>query len=95
MVTGGLSVLLTVLLVNALFGENGYLASLRARRDIAVLQSSVATLRFQNQTLQDESRRLRKDPLTLEETARRELGLIKPGETLIILHDAAAAPDAH
>ena len=33
------------------------------------------------------ARRLREDPSAIEEQARRELGLIKPGEVLFIVKD--------
>ena len=33
------------------------------------------------------ARRLREDPAAIEEIARRELGLIKPGERVFILKD--------
>jgi cell division protein FtsB len=37
--------------------------------------------------LREEARRLREDPTAVEEIARRELGLIKPGERLFIVKD--------
>ena len=41
--------------------------------------------------LRDTARRLREDPATIEEVARRELGLIKPGEQLFIVRDVVPA----
>ena len=35
----------------------------------------------------EEARRLREDPSAIEDLARRELGLIKPGEKLFIVKD--------
>lgn len=86
-----LSVALFVLLINSIVGENGYLATLRARSEQNALEAQVAALRFDNQHLQQESRRLLSDPTALEETARGTLGFIRPGETLIVLHDPAPA----
>jgi len=86
--TVGLSVALTILLVNALVGENGYLATVRVRAEQAQLEAVVANLRIENQRLQRDRERLLSDPTALEETARRSLGLIKPGETLVIVRDA-------
>jgi cell division protein FtsB len=83
----GLSTALSVLLVNAIVGEHGYLAALSARRELNAVQATVAKLRMDNADLQAEGRRLATDPTALEETARRELGLIRPGETLIVIHD--------
>lgn len=79
----------TVLMVNALVGENGYLASLRASQRESELNSNLSRLRAENAALIDEARRLRSDPDTLEAVAREDLGLIKPGETLITLRDKA------
>jgi cell division protein FtsB len=86
--TWALSLTLGALLVNALVGENGYLATMRAARDIAVLQGQVARIRVENQRLQQESRRLQDDPTAVEEAARRTLGMVRPGETMVVLRDA-------
>ena len=40
-----------------------------------------------NAELREMARRLREDPAAIEEQARRELGLIKPGEVLFIVKD--------
>jgi cell division protein FtsB len=76
-----------VLMVNALVGENGYLAGLRARRDHNAVMSDIIRLRVENQQLKEQARRLKDDPSAIEESARRELGLIRPGETLVIIRD--------
>jgi len=81
-------------MVNAVIGENGYLATVRARRTTAALQADIARVRLENQRLLDQARRLKSDPAALEEEARKDLGLIRPGETLIILRDAAPAAPA-
>ena len=80
-----------VLMVNALIGENGYLASLRARRDLQALASQVAKLQGDNQQLRDLAKRLKDDPAALEDAARRELGLVRQGETLVIVRDGKPA----
>jgi cell division protein FtsB len=84
-VTYGLSLVLSALLVNSIVGENGYLATVRYRAEQAELERAVARVRRQNQDLQEERRRLTEDPAALEEAARRSLGLIRPGETLVIV----------
>lgn len=76
-----------VLMVNALVGDNGYLATLRARREYDALQASLARIRYENQQLRDQILRMRDDPTALEEVARGQLGLIKPGETVVIVKD--------
>ncbi len=88
----GLSLLFAVLAVSSVVGENGYLATLRAERDQRQLEVSLARLRDENRRLQDEAARLRHEPAALEEAARRDLGFVKPGETLVILRDTRPAP---
>jgi cell division protein FtsB len=80
-----------VLMINALVGENGYLASLRARRQLEVMAAEVARVEAENQQLRELSKRLKDDPAALEDAARRELGLIRQGETLVILRDGKSA----
>jgi cell division protein FtsB len=80
-----------LIVVDGLVGERGLLAMLRARRDYDVLSASIARQRADNARLRDEARRLREDPSAIEEVARRELGLIKPGEKVFIIKDLPAA----
>ena len=93
-VTNALLISSFVFMVNALVGENGYLANLRARREYDALVASITRLRVENQGLLEQSRRLRTDPAALEEAARRDLGLGRPGEILVIIRDVKAAPPA-
>jgi cell division protein FtsB len=78
-----------VIVVDAIAGEKGLLALLEARRDYAALERSLARARAENAELRETARRLREDPEAIEEQARRELGLIKPGEVLFIVKDVA------
>jgi cell division protein FtsB len=80
-----------VLVVNAVIGENGYLATLRARRQLEVLASEVSRLEADNEQLRELAKRLKDDPAALEDAARRELGLVRQGETLVIVRDAKPA----
>jgi cell division protein FtsB len=80
----------SVLIVDALVGEKGLLELLEARREYRALEASVARMRAENARLREESRRLREDPAAIEDLARRELGLIKPGEKLFIVRDVPA-----
>jgi cell division protein FtsB len=80
-----------VLVINALVGERGLMETLRARRQHQELVSSIERLRTENARLREEARRLRSDPGTIEALARKELGLIKPGELLFIIKNAKAA----
>jgi cell division protein FtsB len=80
-----------VLIVNSVVGENGYLATLRARRQLEVLASEVAKLEADNEQLRELGKRLKDDPTALEDAARRELGLVRQGETLVIVRDGKPA----
>ena len=76
-----------VLLVNALVGDKGLLESMKKRDEYQLLEQSLTRSRVENARLREEARRLREDPAAIEDLARRELGLIKPGERLFILRD--------
>ena len=78
----------TVIVVDALVGDRGLVAMLRARQEYDELSASIARQRAENARLRDMVRRLREDPSTIEEIARRELGLIRPGERVFIVKDA-------
>ena len=76
-----------VIVVDALVGEQGLFAMLRARRQAEELAATIARQRAENTRLREEVRRLTDDPAAIEEVARRELGLIRPGEKVFIIKD--------
>jgi cell division protein FtsB len=76
-----------VLVLDAIVGEKGLLTLLKARRDFHAVEGALDQARHRNIELREEARRLREDPAAVEELARRELGLIKPGEKLFIVKD--------
>jgi cell division protein FtsB len=76
-----------VVIVDALVGDRGLLAMLRARHQYDELVSAISRQRAENARLREEARRLREDPAAIEEIARRELGLIRPGEKVFIIRD--------
>ena len=80
-----------VIVVDALVGEKGLLAMRKARQDYRTLEASLSAAKAENARLREDARRLREDPRAVEDMARRELGLIKPGETLFIVRDVPAA----
>jgi cell division protein FtsB len=81
-----------VIVVDALVGEQGLLAMRRARRQSEELATTIARQRAENARLREEVRRLTEDPAAIEEVARRELGLIRPGEKVFIIKDLPPAP---
>jgi cell division protein FtsB len=77
----------SVIVVDGLVGERGLLASLRARQEYDDLARTIAHARAENARLRDEARRLKEDPKAIEEIARRDLGLMRPGEKVFIVKD--------
>ncbi len=85
----GLLVFATVVfLVDALVGNTGLMERLRVGRQYQEQAGSLSRLRSENAALREKARRLREDPAVYEWIARKELGLMKPGEILFIIHDA-------
>ena len=74
-------------LVDGLVGDRGLVAMLRARHEYDDLSATIARQKADNGRLREEARRLRDDPAAIEEVARRELGLIRPGERVFIVKD--------
>lgn len=87
----GLLVVTAVVLVDAIAGEKGLVALSRARGERMALEQALQAARLENQRMLEQARRYREDPATIEELARRDLGLIKPGEKLFIIRDLPPA----
>ena len=88
----GLMVVTAVVVIDAVVGEKGLMALLRARQEYHALESSLRAARAENQRLREQARRYREDPAAIEELARKDLGLIKPGEKLFIIRDQPQTP---
>ena len=84
----GLLFLGCLLFLDALVGEKGFVENLKARQQYDALERSLGRLKEDNSRLSQEVELLRKDPDTIEGIARRELGLMRPGEKLFIIRDA-------
>ena len=74
----------------AVAGDHGLLALRASRRDRDALRAQVSSRRAENLALQRQILRLRDDPAAIEELARRELGLIKPGEIVFTIREIPA-----
>ena len=84
-----------VLLGNALVGERGLISLVRSGRQVAAVSNVIDALRAENDDLREDVRSLKEDPRAIEELARRELGLIEPGEKVFIIGDVREAwPEA-
>ena len=79
-----------VIVADGIVGERGLLARMRARKEYDALAAALGRQRAENARLREDARRLREDPAAIEEIARRELGLIKPGEKVFIVKDLPA-----
>lgn len=82
----------SVLIVDAIVGEKGLLTLMRSRGEYHDIARSVAAVRSDNARLREQARRLQEDPSAIEEIARKELGLLKPGERVFIVRDLPPAP---
>jgi len=87
----GLGIVTLVVLIDAIVGEKGLVALMRARDLEAAVASDLQRVRDENRRTVEQARRYREDPATLEELARRDLGYIKPGEKLFIIRDLSPA----
>jgi cell division protein FtsB len=76
--------------VDALVGERGFMAMVRARKQYEELSQTLTRQKAENARLREEARRLKDDPSAIEELARRNLGLIRPGEKVFIVKDLAS-----
>ena len=86
--------LVTLLLVaNAFVGERGLIVLLRANQAHARLQQVIDTLRADNRRLQRFAEALTDEPRVIEDLARGELGMISPGEQLIIVRTTPIPAD--
>ena len=79
-------------IANAVGGARGLTAFRDANSSFATLSEAVTRLRQENDALRERARRLREDSAAVEDVARQELGLIRPGEKVFILRDQP--PDA-
>jgi len=79
----------SLIVVDGLVGERGLLAMLRAQKEYDRLAATIVRQRTENAVLRERARRLADDPAAIEEVARRDLGLIRPGERLFIIKDVS------
>jgi len=90
-----IAVFVSFMVIDAFVGERGLAALVRTRQQYKELAMEVALKQAENGRLRERNRRLRvPDPAAIEEIARREYGLVRPGERLFIIHDVPA-PGQH
>ena len=74
-----------VLLGNAVVGERGLVALVRANHELTAVFQLIDSLRAENDRLREEVRMLLEEPRKIEELARRDLGLLESGEKMFII----------
>ena len=80
-----LALIAMIVLGDALIGEQSLATSLRARKEYRAAGANLVSLRDENARLREEVRRLREDPEKIEYVARKDLGLARRGEILVVL----------
>ncbi len=85
----------SALIVNAFAGNRGFIDAFEAKHQSEWLDYEVSRLRAENDRLRALSVRLRTDVSAIEEVARRELGLLKPGELVFVVTDTPRTHRAH
>jgi cell division protein FtsB len=76
---------MAVILVDALVGDHGFAASIRARQEYARVQAALNAVRADNAALQERQRQLTSDRRAIEALAREEMGFTRRGEILFIV----------
>jgi cell division protein FtsL len=64
------------------FGEKGIFHLFRLQKEVARIKERNIKLEEENQKLREEVKRLQSDKRYIEETARKELGMVKEGEVI-------------
>jgi cell division protein FtsB len=82
-----------VMMMDALFGEKGVIAMMRAQDEYRGQEQRLAAAKAQNARLRAIIQSLY-EPQAIEDAARRDLGLIKPGEKVFIIKDVPPASEA-
>jgi cell division protein FtsB len=70
-----------------LVGDRGFLSLRRQRQELVKSQNDLQALADENRKLEAELVALKSDPRAVEKIAREKLGLVKPGEVVLLLPD--------
>jgi cell division protein FtsB len=79
---------LAIVAANVLLGERGLIETMRAQAEHEALTRTLGAIRAENRRILERIGR-HDDPGVLEELARRDLGMIRPGEIVVVIKDAA------
>ena len=81
----------SALIVKAFAGDRGFIDVFEAKRQSEWLNTEVERIRVENNKLRALSIRLRTDASAIEEVARRDLDMAKPGELVFFINDDSRA----
>jgi cell division protein FtsB len=76
---------LALLALQDVLGTHGVLAMRRSQREAAEIRKEIQKLNDENRQLQDRVKDLKSDPQAIEEIARQQMGLARPGELIFKL----------
>jgi cell division protein FtsB len=77
-----------ILIVDALVGDKGLLERIRENQRSRQVAETLEKMKHENAQLREQANRLREEePNAIEAAARKQLGMIKPGEMLFIIKD--------
>ena len=82
-----MALLSLVMLMHEIFGRNGYLTLRHQKKEYNALQQQIQTVSEQNQQLEKKIKALKSNPEAVEQQARDQLHLAKPGELIYMLPD--------
>jgi cell division protein FtsB len=77
-----LAAAIALLLLSDVFGTHGVLAMRRSQQQATDIQKQIDQLNQQNKQLEGRVKSLKTDPSAVENIARVEMGLAKPGEVI-------------
>jgi len=80
-----MALVVLVLAVHEIFGDHGYLALRRQKREYNNLQQNIQNLSEENQQLQQKIKSLKTNPEAIEKQAREQLHLVRPGQMVYVL----------
>jgi len=81
------------LILLATAGVKSYRDLAAAHAHEAELNRRIAESQERIRILKERARLIANDPLTLERLAREDLGMVRPGDVVIVLPDESAAPE--
>jgi len=87
-----LFVALLLLFVHDIFGDHGFVAMRRTQREIEQMRGDISKLNDENRSLSSQVTALKSDPRMIEQIARDEMGLARPGEMIFKVPSDSSDP---